>query len=422
MDMARHGAGHGHGHNHGHGHGHGHGHDHGNGHGHGHSHGIAMAMAMAICLQTKVLLEAGVGAIPHGQDDTFYTDMLTNLALPSLGGPRPEAESDLEVDVDDGGPLALEGAADDPMESDDDDSIVQEMGVALGIAPASGGGSSSPFVPKSPNDDGDDDEPIGAASSMPKPSWGTATPIAAPTCPAPASPLPGGGEPCLGGGVEHGSPPLDEDGVDVLCEFGVLESGRWGVFTITPRQPGAHGAGAYGGFQAACPFHKKNTKSGCRKWIRIEGPSLADKRRTAHQLMWWCVQATDFKRQRDHLDLPTDYESCPPIEAVLSFKITDPPPPGTVLDDVTLDRIDETALDALPLASLLPAGGAPGPPPPEAAGPVRGRGRGRGRAGRGRGGRGADAAKVSSDEAGPSSSDAGGSASSSSSSSSSDSD
>ena len=52
--------------------------------------------------------------------------------------------------------------------------------------------------------------------------------------------------------VEGAIVPAEEE--DVLPE---LKKGEWGCFTIQIKAPFKGGAGANGGYQATCPFHKK---------------------------------------------------------------------------------------------------------------------------------------------------------------------
>ena len=57
----------------------------------------------------------------------------------------------------------------------------------------------------------------------------------------------------------------------------LLSSSRWGVFRITPKQPGSKGGGLYGGYEGTCCFHRKNDKTGCKKYVSIKGPEEADR-------------------------------------------------------------------------------------------------------------------------------------------------
>ena len=59
----------------------------------------------------------------------------------------------------------------------------------------------------------------------------------------------------------------------------MLHSSRFGCFSLLPKQPGSSGTGRFGGFQGSCPFHKKNSKTGCKKFISIKGPLPEDKDR-----------------------------------------------------------------------------------------------------------------------------------------------
>eukprot|EP00969_Alexandrium_andersonii_P045687 2004918-Alexandrium_andersonii.AAC.1 len=55
-------------------------------------------------------------------------------------------------------------------------------------------------------------------------------------------------------------------------------SGRWGAFSFTVKRPGTQGGGQFGGVQAECFFHRKNSRTGCRKFVRIAGPTFEARR------------------------------------------------------------------------------------------------------------------------------------------------
>ena len=76
-----------------------------------------------------------------------------------------------------------------------------------------------------------------------------------------------------------------------IDDIGVLPNGSWGVFTFTAKRPrevlvpmGKGGDtktvwkhGRYGRYQARCPFHAKNDKTGCKHEEPIKGPRMEDK-------------------------------------------------------------------------------------------------------------------------------------------------
>jgi hypothetical protein len=68
-------------------------------------------------------------------------------------------------------------------------------------------------------------------------------------------------------------PGEDDDGF--ICDGAIgpamLKASTWGAFRIMPKQPGQAGAGPFGGFQAACPFHRKSKQTLCKKWVSILG-------------------------------------------------------------------------------------------------------------------------------------------------------
>eukprot|EP00972_Heterocapsa_arctica_P016728 2467428-Heterocapsa_arctica.AAC.1 len=133
------------------------------------------------------------------------------------------------------------------------------------------------------------------------------------------------------------APPEVPDNADENPLQKMLPMGRYGIFTISPKQPGRQ-AGPHGGYQVRCPFHRLNAKSECKKYLRIAGPGIEDKRITIRRLMWWCTMAKDFDRQRLHLNQPLPPEQCPSFPYLRAKNVSDKPLPGSVRTDVELDR------------------------------------------------------------------------------------
>lgn len=119
--------------------------------------------------------------------------------------------------------------------------------------------------------------------------------------------------------------------------------GRWGVFAITAKQLGTAN-GAFGSYQAArCPFHAKSKITGCKKTIRIEGPSRADQARTLRRLLFCCSQASTCLRQRVDLAQPTGIELCPLDPVLLAAVVRQHP--GRIQTDEELDATEAAAED-----------------------------------------------------------------------------
>jgi hypothetical protein len=59
-----------------------------------------------------------------------------------------------------------------------------------------------------------------------------------------------------------------------------LRSWKVNVFRLTPKEGRLKGGGggAHGGYEAACPFHAKSSKTGCKKWSPCLGPTPNDRR------------------------------------------------------------------------------------------------------------------------------------------------
>ena len=164
------------------------------------------------------------------------------------------------------------------------------------------------------------------------------------------------------GDLEAKPPDLGgDDGKDILESFaaGLKTIGanglKWGVFTLTCKR-----SDGGSGYQARCPFHKKNKSSGCKRFFNFPVDlTKEDTIAMIRRMKWWCLIAHDHVRQRTHLLAELEDAEIPGDELLEAMALVDEP--VGVLTDIELDALDK------PVA----------------------RGRGRGRAGRsvGRGGR-----------------------------------
>jgi hypothetical protein len=196
------------------------------------------------------------------------------------------------------------------------------------------------------------------SSFSPKVIGGTATPIAqapgAPGTPPPTiletvepPPLPSAPPPL--------PPPAEQAGVVVAVGVDLIENveaaaallaGNRGAFRLTPKQPGIKKSerGRYGGYQASCPFHQKNKKTGCKRFISFGSNDVAEKRLVFRQLLWWCSQACSFARQRTHLVQPLPRDEVPTWLHLRALRIDERPERGSVKTDAALDKDDAEAV------------------------------------------------------------------------------
>ena len=178
-------------------------------------------------------------------------------------------------------------------------------------------------------------------------------------------------------------PPLALESEDNLS--GELSSGKFGCFKISVKKAGVYST--YGGFQPTCRFHKKSDATGCKRFFRILGPSIADRTSAMRLAAWWCVRHSEFTRQRFHLNCPMYIDECPSSAWLLANKVTVPPGPHDVHADELLDALEDisdpvtpTAAPPTPEGSATPKAAAPAEAVPtgRARGGARGGGRARG--------------------------------------------
>ena len=88
----------------------------------------------------------------------------------------------------------------------------------------------------------------------------------------------------------------------------------------------------HGGIEASCPFHALNSKSLCKKFLRLEGPTFEDEERCLNAL-----RHPRFNRQRTHLRMALTESEIPPPAVVEAQKLS-ADPPAIIKNDVDLDR------------------------------------------------------------------------------------
>eukprot|EP00439_Symbiodinium_sp_Y106_P042972 s6775_g5.t1 len=102
----------------------------------------------------------------------------------------------------------------------------------------------------------------------------------------------------------------------------------------------------YGGLEAVCKFHALNDRTGCKKFVRFAGPTLADEDRTLWILRHWCNCAKQCQRQRHHMRMPLGPEAIPNNEIIAQQRLADDPPQRAPTDE---------ELDGKDAASSAPA-------------------------------------------------------------------
>ena len=135
----------------------------------------------------------------------------------------------------------------------------------------------------------------------------------------------------------------------------------WGVFRFTLRRvTAASGQEAYR-WQASCPWHRLNERSGCRVEEAIVPRSgehwEAASNRALRLLRHWCNQCFLADRQRDHVAWRPVEDEVPPDDVIEAQRV-DTMPGGAVRTDVELD------LQADGRSETPAAGATPGPPAP----------------------------------------------------------
>ena len=104
----------------------------------------------------------------------------------------------------------------------------------------------------------------------------------------------------------------------------------------------------FGRWQATCPYHARNEKTGCTRTRGLPDPSEEAKENTKQLLMYWCTAAGSFARADKHNKFPIRLEECPPEELLWAKAIMMPVPPTSreLMCDDFLDALKKAAEDA----------------------------------------------------------------------------
>ena len=106
--------------------------------------------------------------------------------------------------------------------------------------------------------------------------------------------------------------------------------GRWGVFSLGRRKASA--MVPWGGIECLCPLHARNTRTGCKKFIRILGPQDVDLAVAVRKAKFWAIQGVTVQRQWEHIFLIA-VEPTPPEQQLEAQKISAVPDGWQVVDD-----------------------------------------------------------------------------------------
>ena len=119
-----------------------------------------------------------------------------------------------------------------------------------------------------------------------------------------------------------------------LVQPGVVSS--WGCFRISSLVPKPN-TRAYGALEAVCPFHRKNSKTECKKYVAHKSNDQASKDLDYKALMHWCSQAQSVNRQKHHVGmqlLSRERVAEIPMEVLEARRIEQGPSQPAVADDV----------------------------------------------------------------------------------------
>ena len=106
-----------------------------------------------------------------------------------------------------------------------------------------------------------------------------------------------------------------------------------------------------------CPFHAKSSRTKCKKYSALKGPSQQERLRALKRLHIWCIAWSDFNRQRLHvgLSLVSDVDAAYPGEAFIRARGQEILRQYTQQPPKTDEELDAEARGAAPAAAKAPA-------------------------------------------------------------------
>ncbi|CAE7694010.1 unnamed protein product [Symbiodinium sp. KB8] len=290
-------------------------------------------------LEADAICNAGViDAIPHwvSQPDKVYPAILRGEGYVPAREPLPALE---QGDVDEGGALADASADAGQRKQQQVHDAVQDMDVdAVELDDDELNRELARLFEEQADDDDEDeaeDDDAVHDAGLPPDAHDEPPPPAAPAAAVPVPPVPSA----------HRRRRQSQDALDDdwSGDPALDKPSPWGCFRITPKQPGP--TRLHGGFEARCPFHRKNDKTECKRFLSLRDSSIEEREKTLRALRAWCNAAPLYDRQRGHLHHFVSADTAPADEVLVAGRIADPPAakPAT---DVELDAIAAAAADA----------------------------------------------------------------------------
>ena len=137
---------------------------------------------------------------------------------------------------------------------------------------------------------------------------------------------------------------------------------KWGAFRFTSKRPSKIGSDGQGSFvwQASCPFHAKNQKTGCRKSCNVSPLTPENFRNVINCLKAWCNEARKCRTQAEHIALSVSPGSFPLPSVIEAACIPESEKPSSkVKTDVEI--FDEQAKDTAQPSAPVSGPSLPGP-------------------------------------------------------------
>ena len=139
----------------------------------------------------------------------------------------------------------------------------------------------------------------------------------------------------------HVAEPASADASDVGSPEQIIAALRepFGPFRFTYKRPQKHVGRGFGGVQVTCPFHRKNSQTGCKKFLGLRNASTQELDAAVRAVKGWALSYDLYSRQRDHLHHVCSADMAPDASiSAAVLLLADVEVPHVSKTDVELDR------------------------------------------------------------------------------------
>ena len=127
-------------------------------------------------------------------------------------------------------------------------------------------------------------------------------------------------------------PQVDDVEVIGRDRVNLQNSGPWGCFSFSLKLDTR-----YGSYEVSCPWHRKNSRTGCKKLFSVKTAGDEGLRSALWKARWWASQAREFELQAEHMfGANLCEEEMPSAEEIEARRIDERPSRQNILTDIDI--------------------------------------------------------------------------------------